>query len=137
MLVESLMVIQEWSHTVSLTKFNLPFSSLIQCNFSEKDWKTGQRHSDRPYSSGARRYWRGNLSRAGWDPSRLFLRLWRHGMNFSLLRGKILCINGRGSMFQICFKFKYTKRRVTLLVRTWSLYTMVVGLIPGKRPYKN
>lgn len=93
MSVGSLIVIQQRGHTVSLTKFNLPFSSLIQCNFSEKDRKTGQRHPDRPYPSGAGRYWRGNLSRAGWDLSGLFLRLWRHGMCFSLLRGKI-CIYG-------------------------------------------
>lgn len=36
MSVGSLMVIKK-SHTVILTEFILPFSSLIQCNFSEKD----------------------------------------------------------------------------------------------------
>lgn len=65
MLVGGLVDIQKRSHTVYVTEFILPFSPLIQCNFSEKDWKTGQRHPDRPYSCGAGRHWRGNPNKQG------------------------------------------------------------------------
>lgn len=43
------------------------------------------------------------LSRAGWDPNRLLVILWRHGINFSLLRGKkCYCISRDKAT---CFRF--------------------------------